>query len=134
MATSPEQRDVADWKFVYIAEAHAMSEWPVRSGRFNRGRGAVIVEHQPRTSAERCRLAQRFAKDFDLALDSAPDNVELLVDNCEKSDPFEKAYAPWPLRLYVIRDGTMDWIAEPKDCSYDDAIVDLMAMLQPTSA
>ena len=34
-------------KFIYIAEAHAMSEWPLRNGRFNRNRGPVIVKDQP---------------------------------------------------------------------------------------
>ena len=73
-----------------------MSEWPVRSGRFNRGRGPVIVAKQPITTAERCQLAQRFVSDFDLSLDS------FRVDICERQDPFEKAYAPWPLSFEII--------------------------------
>jgi hypothetical protein len=87
----------------------------------------VIVENQPSTSVERCQLAQKFALDFDISLDS--DCFEFLVDVCERQDPFEQAFAPWPLRLYVIRDGKLEWISQPKDCSFDEAVRELMAML-----
>ena len=129
MANNPANREAADWKFIYIAEAHAMDEWPIRSGRFNRGRGPIIIEKQPSTSEERCQLAKKFAEDFDLKLDIAPDNVEFLVDVCERQDPFERAYAPWPLRLYLIRDGALQWIAQPKQCSYDDAVAELVGRI-----
>jgi hypothetical protein len=121
-------RKVADWKFVYIAEAHAMSEWPVRSARFNRGRGPVVVKKQPTKATERCELARRFADEFDIPIDSGP--MELLVDDPELGEPFEVAYAPWPLRLYVIRGGVVEWIAQPKNCSFDVAVVELMKMLK----
>lgn len=120
-------RNAATWKFIYIAEAHAMDEWPLRSGRFNRGRGAVIVEEQPTSAAERCALAEKFAADF---LQGETGGVELLVDNPETGDLFENAYAPWPLRLFLIKDGKMEWIAQPKDCSYDGSVVQLMRLLQ----
>jgi hypothetical protein len=45
-----KKKNAFKWKFIYIAEAHAMDEWPVYSGRFNKGKGPVIVEKQP-TSA-----------------------------------------------------------------------------------
>jgi hypothetical protein len=112
---------------IYIAEAHALSEWPVRSGRFNRGRGAVLVEQQPATAAERCALARRFLADFDV--DTKKDSLEVLVDDPEQGDPFEKEYAPWPLRLYLIRAGKVEWIAQPENCSYDKAVEELLALL-----
>ena len=113
---------------VYIAEAHAMSEWPVTSGRFNRGRGPVVIPEQPTTVAERCRLARGFAKNFDIQINNP--KVELLVDDPEEGDMFEKHYAPWPLRLYLIdANGNMEWIAHPKDCSYDMALQELLQML-----
>ena len=114
----------ACWKLVYIAEAHAMDEWPVTSARFNRGRGPVIVDKQPTRLSERCALAQKFFRDFSMT------GMELLVDDPEEGDPFEKAYAPWPLRLYLIRGSVIEWIAEPRDCSYDDAVVDLLRILK----
>jgi hypothetical protein len=130
VACTSRGREAADWKFVYIAEAHAMDEWPIRSARFNRGRGAVVVEKQPTQAKERCELATRFARDFDFPspLDSFP-HIELFVDDPEVGDLFEKEYAAWPLRVYLIQDGVVEFIAEPKDCSYDLAVLELMKML-----
>ena len=122
-------KGVADWKFVYIAEAHAQDEWPIRSARFNHGRGAVIVEKQPKKAAERCELARKFVEDFMPKVKNAGGDISMLVDDPELGDPFEKQYAPWPLRLYLIRDGVVEWIAQPKDCSYDEAVVELCRIL-----
>mmetsp|Transcript_19201 Transcript_19201/g.28010 ORF Transcript_19201/g.28010 Transcript_19201/m.28010 type:complete len:111 (+) Transcript_19201:738-1070(+) len=105
-----------------------MDEWPIRSARFNRGRGPVLVERQPTAAEERCDLARTFADNFDLPLDNP--NVELLVDNPESNDPFLRIYAPWPLRLYLVRGGVIEWIAQPHDCSFDKAVVELMDILQ----
>ena len=105
-----------------------MEEWPVRSARFNRGRGPVLVDKQPTKAEERCELARKFAKDFDFPM-TCP-NLELLVDDPELGDPFEKVYAPWPLRLYVVKDNVLQWIAEPHNCSFDMAVVDLMKQLK----
>jgi hypothetical protein len=127
VAESPQGRQAALWKFVYIAEAHAMDEWPLKSARFNGGRGPIVVEKQPTTASERCTLARQFARDF--GLDLSDSNFEFLVDDPEQGEPFEKAYAPWPLRLYLICDSRVEWIAEPRDCSYDDAVSELMRLL-----
>jgi hypothetical protein len=105
-----------------------MSEWPVRSGRFNRDRGPVVVEKQPTKAEERCELARKFARDFDVPLES--DYLNILVDDPELGDPFEKSYAPWPLRMYLIRDGVIEWIAQPKDCSFDWAVLELLKILK----
>ena len=129
LANSNAGKEAADWKLVYIAEAHAMDEWPIQSSRFNHDRGPVLIEKQPTQAKERCDLACRFAKDFDLPLTDSS-HLQLLVDDPELGDCFEKEYAPWPLRLYMIEDGVMKWIAEPKDCSYDLAVVELMKMLK----
>jgi hypothetical protein len=125
-----EGRAAAVWKFVYIAEAHAMDEWPLMSARFNKGRGPVVVEKQPTRLSERCALAQRFADDFDISLD-ADWSFDFLVDDPEGGDMFEQMYAPWPLRLYLISGSTIEWIAEPKACSYDEAVSELLAILKP---
>lgn len=138
MACTKEGSFAAIWKFVYIAEAHAMDEWPVRSARFNRGRGPVVVAKQPTEAKERCDLAKKFARDFlggiaigenQSSLSTSSSGFELLVDDPELGDPFEKAYAPWPLRLYMLKDGVMQWIAEPRNCSFDDAVGELMTLL-----
>lgn len=124
VASTKEGAKAAIWKFVYIAEAHAIDEWPVRSARFNHGHGPVLVQ-QPVRHEERCDLARNFANDF---LGTHVEDV--LVDDPELGDPFEKAYAPWPLRLYLVEKGEMRWIAEPRDCSFDDAVSHLMKLLK----
>jgi hypothetical protein len=60
------------------------------------------MEKQPTKTSERCELARL----FDIPIDSSSP-LELLVDSPELGDPFELAYAPWPLRLYVIRGGVV---------------------------
>ncbi len=56
-------------------------------------------------------------------------SFEYLVDDPEGGDVFEQMYAPWPLRLYLISGSTIEWIAEPKACSYDEAVSELLATL-----
>jgi hypothetical protein len=112
---------------VYIAEAHAMNEWPLKSGRFNHGRGSIVVEEQPKQGTERCRLARRFASDF--GIDTTGSNYEVLVDDPETGEPFEKVYAPWPLRFYIVKGRTIEWIAEPESCSFELAIVEMRRLL-----
>lgn len=100
---------------VYITEAHAEDEWPISSGKFNQGRGPVRVT-QPVSNEERCALAQRFVNDFNYT-------SRLVVDPVESSagpNPFEREYAPWPLRFYgLLPDGTVGFVAHPKNCGYD---------------
>ena len=101
---------------VYIAEAHAQDEWPIRSGRYNGSRGPVLV-CQPREQRERLRLAERFASDFSLTdvFDS------LLSDDLSQGDKFMEAYAPWPFRFWVLQNGTVAHVAHPEDASYNVA-------------
>jgi hypothetical protein len=49
--------------------------------------------------------------------------MDCVVDNPELDNPFEKAFAPWPLRFFVVEDGVMVWIAEPNDCEYDVSLL-----------
>mmetsp|Transcript_59725 Transcript_59725/g.69819 ORF Transcript_59725/g.69819 Transcript_59725/m.69819 type:complete len:102 (+) Transcript_59725:1531-1836(+) len=99
-----------------------MDEWPVRSGRFHRG--PVVVEEQPRCASARCNLAQKFAAEFGIE-----DLRNWLVDDPEE-EQFEEAYAPWPLRLWLIgSDGKVRYAAEPKQCSYDHAVTHLVGLL-----
>ena len=112
---------------MYIAEAHAMNEWPLKSGRFNQGRGPVVVKEQPTRGTERCRLARTFASDF--GMDTQGSNYEVLVDDPEKGDPFERLYAPWPLRIYVIKGSIIEWIAQPESCSFDKAVFEMRCLL-----
>lgn len=96
---------------VYIAEAHAVDEWPISSSRANAQRGPVHIK-QATSNAERCQAARTFVQDFDF-------QVPMLVDTIENE--FDRSYAPWPLRFYVFRRGKVEYIAEPKDGRFDPA-------------
>jgi len=107
----------------YIAEAHAVDEWPVPSARFNGSRGVVTVS-QPKTAQARCALARQFAADFRLS-----ERLPLLVDD-PTDEAFERAYAPWPLRLFLVgEDGRLIWLSEPDGDSFDGVIGELRALL-----
>jgi Iodothyronine deiodinase len=115
------------WTMVYIAEAHALSEWPIRSARFSTTGRPILVPEQPKTVLERCTLARRFCHEYNIPTDFC----HVLVDSPEHDDPFGQAYAPWPLRLYIIGgDGTVQWIAQPKNCSYDAAVTEMFHVLE----
>ena len=83
---------------VYVAEAHAEDEWPISSGRYNAGRGPVRVT-QPTSHEERVTLARRFVCDFDPLGDVFD---EILVDDVDTGDEFERKFAPWPFRFFGV--------------------------------
>jgi hypothetical protein len=72
------------WTMVYIAEAHALSEWPIRSARFSATGSPILVPEQPQTVLERCTLARRFCHEYNIPTDFC----NVLVDNPEHDDPF----------------------------------------------
>ena len=100
---------------VYIEEAHAVDEWPVRSGRFVPGGIPVSVE-QPKTTNERLGICTEFLQTMGLPKDG---ELKIAVDGPEEGNLFEKAYAPWPVRMFVIEDGTMQFISAPTECSHN---------------
>lgn len=116
-----------DFSFVYIAEAHATDEWSIHSSRSTID-GLPVEIKQPITLDERVTIAKNFVDSYGM------NNFRLLVDNPEKGpnsidgDLFEKAFAPWPLRYYILGDGLVQWIASPSDGSFP--IEDLKAALQ----
>jgi hypothetical protein len=117
-ALQAELRGRAVLLAVYIAEAHATDEWPISSCRYNGGRGAVCVA-APRSDAARCALARAFVADFSFAL---PTLVDTVAAPPGARDPFDAAYAPWPLRFYGISgESSVGYVAHPRECSYDIA-------------
>ena len=69
-----------------------------------------MVVDQPRTLDARLGLARRFKADYGI-------ESPLLVDD-PADEAFERLYAPWPLRLYVVRGATLAWIAEPDGATF----------------
>ena len=103
-----------------------MDEWPVRSGRFTKD-GEAIVVNQPKSLAERCVLAEKFVTDYQF-------NLETFVDIPESGDLFEKAYAPWPLRFFVIdSQRRLQFVSEPVEGSSDIAFSLMLQMLEDQS-
>jgi hypothetical protein len=56
-------------------------------------------------------------------------NYDFLVDDPSTGEAFEKLYAPWPLRLYLLKGATIEWIAQPKNANYDIAVRELLEKL-----
>jgi Iodothyronine deiodinase len=96
---------------VYITEAHAHDEWPISSGRFTLD-GVPVILNQPKSTEERLEAAKQFKEHYNF-------RVPILVDPIE--DGFDKVFAPWPLRFYILDKGKLVYKAQPKDCSYDIA-------------
>jgi len=73
----------------------------------------IVSVKQPRHVSERLALAQRFVETFGLGPE-----LKILVDD-PLINAFEAAYAPWPLRIYVIENGKIEYISYPKNCTQD---------------
>jgi membrane protease subunit (stomatin/prohibitin family) len=85
---------------VYIAEAHSADEWPI---------GKQISFDQHKTIEERVTIARSFAADMKQKHGFSLPMVADTIDN-----GFDKAYAAWPVRFYVIQEGKISFIAMGK--------------------
>jgi len=81
---------------VYISEAHASDEWPVGP--------SISFCKQPQSLEERCDLADKFLKTRNY-------RIPMLVDTIDND--FQKAFAAWPFRFYIIKDNMIAYRAEP---------------------
>lgn len=112
---------------IYIHEAHAQDRWPISSGRFNRGRGPIIVQ-SPNTTMERVMLALRLKKDFDLHED-----IQVLVDSVDHGDVFLRRFTPWPIQVFLLNsfdstDLTLHTVFHPINATIPlDSIYDTLA-------
>jgi len=81
-------QDIAEFRMVYIKEAHAADGvWPMPLAK-EKG----INEHKD--YAARCSTAEMLIKDQLLT-------IPCLIDNME--DQVNKAYAAWPDRIFIVR-------------------------------
>jgi len=101
-------RDRADFLLVYILEAHAQDEWPICSSRCSPG-GKKILYNQHKTLEERTQAAKDFIEAFDFKIPTVLDNME---------NDFESKYSAWPLRIYAVRQGQVEYKAMPRDGMY----------------
>ena len=99
------------FKVVYILEAHAYDEWPVGSRQFHYPQ-ATTLEMRAQAAHD---MKTRLGLQAPIVLDSA-------------NNDFEREYAPWPFRFYVISDGKILMKPTPIDGSYD--LCDLWDLLR----
>jgi len=97
-------KHVFDFICVYIAEAHAVDEWPVRTKP-----NLCIKQHQ--TLYERCLMAKSLTNEYKFV-------VKMYVDTMDNT--FENTYSAWPLRAFIIQNNQIQFILEPKNPGYYD--------------
>ncbi len=68
-----------------------------------------MAVNQARTDADRATAAAAFVSAFNFRL-------RLLVDPI--ANPFDAAFAPWPIRFYILQNSTVRYIAQPRGASY----------------
>jgi len=93
---------------VYLTEAHAADEWPVGP--------SVSFCKQTKTVEERCLLARKYMEANEISF-------EMVVDNM--NNDFDRMFAAWPLRFYVISNGKLIFKAQPdlKTFGYDPRVL-----------
>jgi len=111
---------VCDFLLVYIAEAHANDEWPI---------GNVIDLPQHRSTQQRIDAAKQ-------CIEATQIEWRCVVARCDDDDdPFERLYAPWPLRFFIVaRDDasttpTLRWVSITTNGGYYD-MIDIERSLQ----
>jgi len=97
---------------VYIEEAHASDEWPVGQ--------TISFCKQPKILGDRCQLAAKFCQKREY-------HVPMMVDTMENA--FQKAFAAWPFRFYVINEGVIVHRADPHPVRLTYNINDLNGVL-----
>jgi hypothetical protein len=83
-------------------EAHASDEWPIRTS-------LCIPQHK--SSEERCDVAKNFIEKYSFQWNTYVDSIQ---------NNFNNKYASWPLRAYVIENGCIKFILQPKSPGYYD--------------
>jgi len=106
-----EYRDVAEFRLVYINEAHAAdSSWPVQ---YAKEKGINDAENL----VDRCTTAK-------MLMDEKALTIPCLVDSMENK--VNKAYSAWPDRIFLIRtDGRLAVAAARGPFGYKPALVEV---------
>ena len=109
-----------NFRFVYILEAHAQDEWPICSARWS-PTDKPIVYNQTQTIEERLSVAKDFIRDFQFP-------IPVVIDKPDEN-LFEKLYAPWPVRIYILdSDCRLTYKAQPSETMLE--LNELIAHLQ----
>lgn len=95
------------WLLVYICEAHASDEWPI---------GSQFCVEQHKTVQERAAAATECLDALDCQI------FPTVLDSMENS--FNELYACWPLRYYLIDNGVIEHVPQPKGAAYNVLEID----------
>lgn len=87
---------------VYITEAHAADEWPVGK--------TVSFTNQPKTVEERMVLAEKYTEKLN-------SQIPVVVDTMENE--FERRFAAWPMRWYIVQGGRLVFKPQPAQSGYN---------------
>jgi hypothetical protein len=115
-------RDRASFYIVYIAEAHAVDEWQLRS---NEQEGIRLMQHSQ--FEERLAAAELCAQELGLQMPTLVDEMDNAVSTL---------FAAWPERIYILdKGGTVYYRGGygPYEFNPAEARLSLMALLQQDS-
>ena len=102
-----QYNDKINFITIYIREAHACDEWPIRTKE-------QLCIKQAKNISQRIEMANKLVEQFDYKL-------PLLIDNMENE--FMNKFSAWPLRAFMIngQNSKISWILKPKQPGYYDA-------------
>ena len=89
---------------VYIKEAHANDEWPIRTKE-------DLVINQHKNNKERIAMANELVCKYKYRLPSFVDDV---------NDEFSNVYSGWPLQAFIVFRHKIVWYIEPRNPGYYD--------------
>lgn len=93
---------------MYIMEAHATDEWPILDTKH------TFTQHT--TLQERRAAAEFTCKSYPLLQSESGFGKEIYLDTMHNG--FNSAYASWPLRYWVLKEGKLIFKAMPKGAKY----------------
>lgn len=88
---------------LYITEAHAADVWNIGLSA-----GEIINTHK--TIEDRLNAVKLLKEKFNLSVPVYADNM---------NDEFEKVFACWPFRNFIIESGKVSYIGQPDDSTFD---------------
>ena len=118
---------------VYISEAHANDEWPIRTKK-----ELCINQHKNNKDKIKCALFMKNYIKWEIPLYVDFVNNKDNEDNKDKKDKkdgkdkkekemltFENVFAAWPFRVvFIDKDLKISWILHPKTDKNGDGIID----------
>jgi len=102
-----------NFHIVYINEAHANNEWPIRTEP-----SLCIQQHI--NHQQRIQQALRLQDEYKCI-------IPVLIDSIHNI--FSNLYSLWPLRVFIINNNKIEWALQPKNPGFYD-LYDLQFVLQ----